>query len=227
MNNNLKKISLIIGLNLALINPCLAQFRSNRPTFFEDGQRFMEQEIRKLETQQQNSNTNNTNQQSVEHPSQLLTINDGKLSWQKYIFREGGFSLWMPSGISSEETVNIETPAGEVPFEVFATHPKSLRFIAAYSDSPNITKIGNSEAILTAVKNGIVQETNFKLLTDKEIGFSGYPGQYLVMQDQTNNEIIYFNVYVIDNKVYVVAAGTKSNGYDQDINSFLDSFRLL
>jgi hypothetical protein len=217
-------IILITGINLSLINPCLAQFRPDRPTFFQDGQRFMEQEIKRLEAQQKNIEIN---QQNIEHPSQLLTINDGKLSWQKYIFQDGGFSVWMPSGLNSEETVNLETSAGEIPFEVFATHPKSLRFIAAYSNSPNITKIGNSEAILTAVKDGIIQRTNFQLLTDQEIEFSAYPGKYLVMQDPTNNEVIYFNLYVINNKVYVIAAGTKTSGYEQDIRSFLDSFRLL
>ena len=220
----LKNFSLVTGIILIFANPCFAQFRPDRPTFFEDGQRFMEQEIRKIEAQQQNAETN---KQALEHPSQLLTINDGKLSWQKYIFRDGGFSLWMPSGVTSEETVTIETSKGDMEFEVFATHPKSLRFIAAYSHSPNIAKFDSSEAILTAVKNGIIKETNFQLLTNKEIDFSGHLGQYLVMQDNNEKEIVYFHVYVINKQVFVIAAGTKSNIYENDINSFLDSFRLL
>lgn len=224
MKNNFFKITFIIIVSLLFMSPVLAQFRPDRPTFFEDGQKFMEDEIKKLENQQKNTNNN---QQNIEHPSQLLTINDGELSWQKYIFQDQGFSVWMPSGISSEETVEISTSKGEIEFKVFATHPKSLRFIAAYSDSDNIKKIGNSEEILTAIKEGIIKRTNFSLLTDKEIGFESYPGEYLVMQDKANNEVIYFNVYVIENKLYVLAAGTKSKGYENDINSFLDSFRLV
>ena len=44
MNNNLFKIG-FISMFLILFSPSvLAQFRPDRPTFFEDGQRFMEAE---------------------------------------------------------------------------------------------------------------------------------------------------------------------------------------
>lgn len=218
-----KQFSLMIGISLILTNSCLAQFRPDRPTFFQDGQRFMEQEIRNLEAQQNNNNSPN----NVEHPSQLLTINDGKLNWQKYLFQDAGFSVWMPSGISSEETVKIDTPMGEIEFEVFATHPQSLRFISAYSLTDNLAKIGNEEQIFATIKNGIIQRTNFNLVTDQKIYVSGYYKHYLVMEDSAKNETIYFNIYVINNKVYVLAVGSKSTDKEKDINSFFDSFRLL
>lgn len=218
------QFSLIMGISLILTNSCLAQFRPDRPTFFQDGQRFMEQEIRKLEAQQNNNNSPN----NIEHPSQLLTINDGKLNWQKYLFQDAGFSVWMPSGISSEETVKIHNPIiGEIEFEVFATHPQSLRFISAYSLVDNLAKIGNEEQIFTAIKNGIIQRNNFNLVTDQTIPVSGYYKHYLVMEDSANQETIYFNIYVINNKVYVLAVGAKSTDHEEDINSFFDSFRLL
>ncbi len=215
--------SLAILISTLICSTVSAQFRPDRPTFFEDGQRFMEDEIRKLE-QQQNQNNN---QSGIEHPSQLLTVDDGKLTWEKYIFKAQGFSVWMPSGISSEEVVQIDTPQGRMDFEVVAKHPKSLRFITAYSDTNNIRKFRNTQELLTAVKNGIIQRSNFKLLTDKNITFENYPGQYLVMEDPSNKEVIYFHIYVINNQVYVLGVGTKSAGYENDIESFFDSFRLL
>lgn len=224
MNKKHNKISYLTLLIFSLITPTVsAQFRPDRPTFFEDGQRFMEEEIRRLE-QQQNQNNNQSN---IEHPSQLLTVNDGELTWEKYIFKDEGFSIWMPSGISSEEIVQIDTPQGEIDFEVVAKHPKSLRFITAYSQSNKISEFNNSQDVLNAVKAGIIQRTNFNLVTNKKISFEDYQGQSFVMKNSANNEFIYFNIYVIKNKVYVLAVSTKSQGYEDEIESFFDSFRLL
>ncbi len=216
-------ISLNCLIYLGIMSPCLAQFRPDRPTFFEDGQRLMEQEIRRLERQQANSESN---RQALEHPSQLLTIDDGTLRWQKHLFRDGGFSVWMPEGTRSEETVTIKTDAGNIDFEVVGAHPKSLRFIAAYSEeNQDLSKLGNSEAILSSIRDGIIAETNFKLLQESPLNFESYNGTALKMKNE--QEIINFRIYLINQKVYVLAAGSKNGDYEKDITSFFDSFRLL
>jgi glucose/arabinose dehydrogenase len=215
-------ISLIGCTSLVFSSPCLAQFRSDRPTFFEDGQRLMEQEILRLQQQQ---TTGQQNQQQLEHPSQLLTIDDGQLRWQKYLFRDGGFSVWMPQGIQSNEIVTLETKAGLVDFEVFATHPQSLRFIAAYSEDKDLSELGNEQEILEAIKNGIITKTNFELKQEKPTTFDSILGLSLEMQNE--QETIYFQIYLVDQKVYVLAVGNKNGGYEEEITSFFDSFRLL
>ena len=219
--NNL--ISLIYLISLGITTPVLAQFSPDRPTFFEDGQRLMEQEIRRLERQQTNPESN---RQSLEHPAQLLTIDDGTLRWQKYLFRDGGFSVWMPQGAHSEETVTIKTDAGNIDFEVFGTHPKSLRFIAAYSqDNQELSKLGNSEEILSSIRDGIITETNFQLVRQRPQNFESYKGTALKMKN--DREIINFRIYLINKKVYVLAAGSKNGNYEGDMTSFFESFRLL
>jgi hypothetical protein len=215
-------ISFISCATLIFSSPCLGQFSPDRPTFFQDGQRLMEQEIRRLQQQQ---NTAQQNQQQVEHPSQLLTIDDGQLRWQKYLFRDGGFSVWMPQGIQSNEIVTLETKAGSVDFEVFATHPKSLRFIAAYSEDKDLSELGNNQEILKAIKNGIITKTNFELKQEKPITFDSIPGLLLEMQD--GQETIFFQIYLVDQKIYVLAVGNKNGGYEEEIMGFFDSFRLL
>ena len=66
----------------------LAQGRLDQPGFFQDGQVLMQQEINRLQQQQQQQIQQD---QSLEHPSQLLTIDTGVLRWQKSIFRSAGF----------------------------------------------------------------------------------------------------------------------------------------
>jgi hypothetical protein len=182
----------------------------------------MEQEIRRLEQQKNNPSQN---QQILEHPSQLLTIEDGKLKWQKYLFREAGFSIWMPQGVQSNEKVTILSKAGEIEFNVFATHPKYLRFIAAYSEDKNLTKLGDFSAILTAIKQGIITKTNFELVEEKTININSNNGLFLKMKNE--NETIYFQIFFVNKKAYVLATGTKNTGYEEDINNFFNSFRLL
>jgi hypothetical protein len=132
----------------------------------------------------------------------------------------------MPQGIQSEETVTIKTDAGNVDFKVFATQPKSLRFIAAYSEEDqDLSKLGNSDAILTSIRDGIIAETNFELLAEKPFSFESYNGTLLTMKNE--KEIINFHLYLIDKKVCVLAAGSKNGDYQEDINSFFNSFRLL
>lgn len=200
--------------------PALAQI--DRPSFFRDGQKLIEQEVQRLQLQQQQQ----TPSENLEHPSQLLTVNEGSLRWQKFIFRDGGFSVWMPEGISSKETVILETVIGQLNFEVFTSNPPSWRFVAAYAQELTQEQLQDPQALLTAVRDGIIQKTAFKLTGDRNIPDNQYPGKELSMQD--GDESITFRVYLIGGRVYVLAAGQKNaQGISSEVVSFFDSFRLL
>ncbi len=214
----IKSILILIFLHYFL-EPISAQGRFDRPTFFRDGQRLMDQEIQRL---QQQSDPNN-----IEHPSQLLTIDTGQLRWQKFVFQDGNFSVWIPQGIQSSETVSISLGESNLSFEVVATHPQNYRFVAAYSASLNPNHTDNSELLLNQVQEGIIKETNFTLLTDESITWQQYKGKKLTMKDE--DELISFRVYVINNRVYVLAAGQNYDNQtiSKNIVSFFDSFRIL
>ncbi len=222
----MKKIvinGLIILPILGFIPPCYGQFRPDRPTFFEDGQLYMEQEVQRL---QQQLNTSLENQGAVEHPSQLLTINDGSLKWQKYISRDGGFSIWIPQGIQSEETITINTDKGDLEFKVFAIHPsESWHFITAYSQEQDLTPFGDDSTLLELIKNRIIARTNFELIAQQPITYQSYAGQSLTLKK--DQEIINFQVYVINQRIYVFGVNQKTSGGDEDITSFFNSFRIL
>jgi hypothetical protein len=209
-------------VTLALIVPVKAQFRPDRPTFFQDGYDQMQREIQNLQQQQQQQ----TPQQSLEHPSQLLTINNGDLSWQKYIFRDGGFSVWMPEAIQSNETVVLDTNLGQISFEVFATHPQSLRYVTAYSQPLDSKLLSNPQNLLEAVREGIIAKTQYKLKDDQILTQESYPARQLSMENQ--GEMITFRLSIINQRVYVLAASQKeTNQIAQDVQNFFNSFRLL
>ncbi len=205
----------------SLVEPARAQFRTDRPDFFRDGYDQMQQEIQRLQQQQQQ-----TPQQQIEHPSQLLTITEGNLRWQKYIFRDGGFSVWLPEGLQSQETVVLETKQGKISFDVFATHPQSLRFVAAYSDVLDSDLLKDTQNLLDSVQDGIIAQTEYKLIDSKPTTLEQYPGRELSLENQ--GETIKFRLYLIGQRVYVLAATEKGTEItQQNIQEFFDSFRLL
>ncbi len=218
---NRKLFLLITGLICLPMTAVVAQGRLDRPEFFRDGQMQMEREIQRL--QQQSEQQPST---GVEHPSQLLTIDQRQLRWQKYLFQDGGFSLWMPEGIKSQETIVLNLGRNQLSFEVFATQPQTYRFVAAYSDSLNPSQLDNPTQLLSLVRDGLVAETNFTLVSDRPTTWEQYSGLELTMTDK--DELIGFRVYLIDNRVYILAAGQKNiDTLSQEIMSFFDSFRLL
>jgi hypothetical protein len=162
----------------------------------------------------------------------LLTIQADNLQWQKFLFTDGGFSVWMPQGMQSEETVILPTSIGSLKFQVFATHPQlktqplGLRFIAAYADVPTLTQPQDSAVILEAVRQGIIAKTEFQLLNQQSLSENQYPGAQFSLQKA--GDAIAFRVYLINQRVYVLAADQKNaTGLSQEVVGFFNSFRLL
>lgn len=202
--------------------PVLAQGRFDRPIFFQDGQELLDREIQRLQQiqQQQPSPTN------IEHPSQLLTIKEGNLSWDKYLFRNANFSVWMPQGVQSQETITLETSLGQIAFEAFSTQPQNYRFVAAYSELLKADLLEDKAAILTAVRDGIIARTKFEVIGDRSVSQQGYTGRELTMRD--GSEILAFQIYAIGQRVYVLAAGEKqAQTLSESAINFFSSFRLL
>ncbi|MGK7943344.1 MAG: hypothetical protein AB4058_02630 [Microcystaceae cyanobacterium] len=226
INKSLYLFALTSLLTGILLPSTLAQGRLDRPAFFRDGQEQMEREIQRLQQQPSTPPT-----QVIEHPSQLLTIDDGQLRWQKYLFQQGGFSVWMPQGLQSEDEVTLNTSVGQLSFEVFASHPTvaklpKSRFIAAYSEPLNARQLTDEDSLLDSVKEGILEETNSTLVSSKTMKWSNYEGLELVVEE--NNELIVFRVFFIKDKVYVLAVGQKEQQtLLEEATSFFDSFRLL
>lgn len=209
-------------LNIASLS--LAQGLLNRPTFFRDGQMQMEQEIQRFQ-QQQNQQSNSDSSPVV--PSPRLTIIEDQLRWQKYLFRDGGFSVWMPQAVvQSQETVVLNLGTNQLSFNVFASQPQSYRFVAAYSEPLTTEWTANPTDLLTLVRDGIASKTDFILLNDRSTSWKEYPARELTMQNK--NEIISFKVYLVNQRVYVLAIGQKNkDAISTEITSFFDSFELL
>jgi hypothetical protein len=208
-------------LGLAANSIGLAQGRFDRPTFFRDGQLQLDREIQRLQQEPDPSAPPSNGQEA----SSLLTVKDGSLSWQKYLFQDGGFSVWMPSGVQSQETIILETQLGALSFTVFATQPLNFRFIAAYSKPiANSTITPNQR--LSAIAQGIADKTQFAIISNESLNDRPYPTRRLALQNQ--GETIIFEMYWLKNRIYVLAVGQQeSKANNTAAPSFFDSFRPL
>ena len=186
-------------------------FLDNRPDFFDRGRIKMEQEIKQLEQQ---------------NPQPILTIESGQIQWQNIIFKEGGFSIWMPTGTMTEETEIIETEKGKIKFKVFASHLASARFVVAYSEILNSQQLANKKNILPNLQKQIVDVTGFELSSDRDYNLGDIPGREFVLKNDT--ETITFRIYLVGQRLHLIGASEieKDNEIAGAVVTFLDSFKL-
>ncbi|NEQ72407.1 MAG: hypothetical protein F6K23_04555 [Okeania sp. SIO2C9] len=184
---------------------------NNRPDFFEKGRLQIEQEMKQLETQK---------------PQSVLTIESGQIEWQKFIFKEGDFSIWMPTGGMTAEKEIIETENGKIYFKVFASHPESARFVVAYSDVLNSKQLADKQDILVRVQHKIIDVTDFKLSSDYSYNSERFLGREFVLKN--NVETITFRVYLAGKRLYMIGASEieTENEIPGAVEKFLDSFKL-
>ena len=76
------------------------------------------------------------------------------------------------------------------------------------------------------MQDGIVAKTKFTPLSDRSFAWQGYSGRELTLQG--DKETIAFQIYLIKQQVYVLAAGQKNvQVLSEEVASFFASLRLL
>ncbi len=220
-------LGLIVGFSvLGIVPASLAQGRLERPSFFNDGQLLMDREIQRLQQQQNSGGQPSTPQLTVSPPPGAVIIDD-RLKWQKYIFRDGGFSIWMPQALlQSQETIDLDVGGERVSFSLFASQPLSYRFVAAYSQPLSAAATGDLGGLLSSVQDAIVARSNFTLVDTVPGTWQQYPARQFTVRGQ--DEIITFKAYLIDKRLYVLALGQKkATDISQDAAVFFDYFQLI
>lgn len=170
----------------------IAQFRPDRPDFFEEGSFQFEQEIQRLEQQQTNP---------------ILTVEDDLQQWQPLILRQAGISVWLPQGVASQETKTLETNNGTLSFSVVTVTSGGSRFVTAYSDPLMEADLANSDTLFASVRDAVVENTAFELESDRPLDSDSLTtpievGRELTLSD--GDETITFRLYLANQRLYVL-----------------------
>ncbi|MEM9450993.1 MAG: hypothetical protein AAGA75_21005 [Cyanobacteria bacterium P01_E01_bin.6] len=191
-----------------------AQFRIDRPDFFERGQEQFELEIDRIEQQRPDS-------------LPILDVSIDFPLWSAVVLREGGGVVWMPQGILSQETQTVESVDGNIDFDVISTTSALGRFVVAFSGAEDFFATAEPGDLLDRVRRRIMgDQTGFGVVSDRPITIENYPGQELVLQNE--DEVITYRILLVENRLYVLAVNQSADSEHRElITTFFDSFQLL
>ncbi len=206
-----KIVTAVFGLIcLSWADRAIAQYRTDRPTFYQDGQQQLEREINRL---------------NQKKPDNLLTIDSEPIHWQEFKFKPGNFAVLIPNTLIDQQDT-LSTTEGTLDLKEFSTQTNSLRLVVAYSDYLSTANLSNSEVVLANVRDRLVDKLGVKLVRDSSITLGDYPGKELKLQSST--EQIIFRLFLVKQRLYIVGVTQKNNvDSSKDMAKFLASFRLI
>ncbi|MGK7898519.1 MAG: hypothetical protein AB4372_34115, partial [Xenococcus sp. (in: cyanobacteria)] len=144
----------------------------DRPDFFERGRREFEQEIRRFEQGD-----------TVTTPS--LTVDEAALSWSRVVVNSAGFTVMIPAGALTNEIETVESPKGDIHFDIIASHPPSSRYVIAYSEAVAPERVANSQEVLDKSRDYIIEnKIDLIKVADDNITFGDYPGKEFKLENK-------------------------------------------
>lgn len=159
-------------------------------------------------------------------PSGVIPLRNQSNSWQFFVFKQGGVSLWMPPGIITQDEVLLETSLGGIRFQSLASHTENRYYIAAYAEELTDKQIENADVLLEAIQERIPPEENFKLTRERAVLLDENIGKELTFENE--NYIITLRIYLVNNRVYVLGVRFPNSITDtRSTRSFLNGLELL
>lgn len=186
----------------------------DRPDFFEQGHDQFEEEIRRFDQEE-----------SV--PDSSLKIDDTALPWTRIVIEAAGFTSLMPSGAITQEVETVESPKGDINFDLIASHPSSSRYVIAYSEEVTPERVKNAQEVLEQSRDYIIDnKVGLNKIADDDITFEDYPGKQFQLQNK--DETIVFRLLLIKQRLYILAVNQQNNAISpQSIDTFFSSFELI
>lgn len=159
-------------------------------------------------------------------PTGVIPLRNQSDSWQFFVFKRGGVSLWMPPGIITQDEVLLETSLGDIRFQSLASHTENQYYIAAYAEELTEDQIENIDLLLEVIQEKILPEENFKLTRERAILLDDNIGKELTFENE--NDIITLRIYLVKNRVYVLGVRFPNSITDtRSSRTFLNGLELL
>jgi len=214
MKRNLGIVSVIATASLlSIIAPTTAQYRPDRPTFFSDGDRELEQEINRID------------HPSKQHSEPVLSFEQAQKPSEEITQLPGNIIVAMPGSFRGERREILDTSDGKLEFTVLATRQSDSKFTVAYSIPLNSTRLGEPQALFNQIRDSYIKGRPVELVGERNIALQRYPGREINLSSFLENH--QFRVYLVQQRVYVLGVSkAKDGGSTQDISQFFNSFQL-
>jgi hypothetical protein len=143
----------------------------------------------------------------------------------------GGFSILVPAAME-ENTQDVVNADGKLVLHGFVGGSETKRYIVGYVDYPEeaVTTLG-ADALLARSRADLIGSEGASVLSEKKTSLDGHPGLEISFDTgvDTNPQLtIKARIYLAGSRLYqVMVVVPKSDVNTEDINNFLESFRLL
>lgn len=195
----------------------VAQFRPDRPTFFEEGDRQFKQEVDRLNRQFSDSQPvltidGDLNSEQLLQLSEDVAISTVQLQWQQ------------------REDAAFEIPLGTIDLQILATVDPDeplFRLGIAYSQPLTPAQIRDPQALLEQVRDAFQANVGLEPVSDRPITLENNPG--LALSFAGANQRLECRLYLVNRRIYILAVnqlGTEAQTR-QVTEDFLNSVRLL
>ncbi len=225
------RLSLSILMTLSLlvaISPKAIAGLFERPDFFKKGYDEFVDEIQRFE-------------RGEEIPTVPLDIEEETLPWSRIISDSSKFTALFSPGTITQEVDTAEDPDGAMPtassaieFDINASNLANSRYVVAYSEPLEPSKVENPEQFLEIAQQTIVDdESGFRIIANdamptasSAIEFEGFPGKQF--QTRSDEETFVFRLILVSDRLYVLAVNQQNDDLSEElISQFFDSFQLL
>lgn len=145
--------------------------------------------------------------------------------WKKITPDGTGISVEMP-GDPKPTTQTVDTPAGKVEIVLYVLEvPKGAFLVNATTIPPNAPPATVDER-LDGARNGAVNNSGGKLVSESKISINGHPGRQLLIENSMGL-FIHARVFIVDKKLVQTVAVSDQKDATDDIKRFMDSLKLL
>lgn len=204
---------LLLLSSVTIFSPAIAGL-FDRPDFFEKGYDEFEEEIRLFE-------------RGEEIPPVPLDIEGQTLPWSRIISDSAKFTALFPPGTITQEREMAENGNSAVEFDIHAANLDNSRYVVAYSEPLEPSKVENPEQFLETTQQTIADnESGFRIIANDAIEFDGFPGRQF--QTRSDDETFVFRLILVEDRLYVLAVNQPNDDLSEEmINQFFESFQLL
>ena len=158
-------------------------------------------------------------------------------NWDNISPEECKCAILMP-GKPEQAKRTINHPAyGKLTMNFAILQPKdstdpNLVYMLSYTDYPTGTIHSDStntlESFFASSREGAIANVQGKLLSETIVNLSGYPGRELRINFKNGLALIRCRNYLVKNRLYTIQIITLTeNNFNNSINKFLESFKLL
>lgn len=195
----------------------LVQRGRERPDFFDQGDRQLEQEINQLQKRRSSSS------------DPLLTIDPStEQRWQPLLLKQAGISVWLPTGDLRTDVETLETALGPLRFQFTTSDTGEAQFGVAYVEQVSATQAKTPDALYAAVRDAIGRQTaGHQVKNDRAVLLDGNSGREITIQKE--DEIMTFRLVLVGQRLYLLAMAHKLNSAvpAATATTFFDSFYLI